>query len=126
VPAPESAIPLDPELPELPLEPELPLDPELPELPLDPELVEVPLEPELLLNPESLELPLEPELPPEPEGDPLLPGSDMLASGEKPVLSPVEPQAQTVTVADATAKRLRARMVDPSFPSSSTWPLPAG
>ncbi len=59
--APESPAPLDPELPELPLEPELPPEPlSEPELPLD---VEPPLVPKLLPEPE---LALGPEVPLEP------------------------------------------------------------
>ena len=141
--APESAVPLDPELLELPLELELllelepPLDPEPlelplePEAPLDPELPEPPLEPdrpleeppraalapELLLDPVRPELPLEPELLADPEVDPLL-ASDALASGQELELSPLELHAQKVAVAAATAKAGRARITN-SFTSSS-------
>jgi hypothetical protein len=121
VPAPESTVPLDPELPELPPEPAPLLDPELPEVPLepepplDPELPEVPLEPEPPLDPEAPELPLEPELPRDPEADPLL-ASCVLASGDEPELSLLEPQAQNVAVAAVTAKRVRARMTGSFLP----------
>jgi hypothetical protein len=125
---PESGIPLDPELPEPPLEPELPLDPELlepplePELPLDPELLEPPLEP-LPLDPDPVPLepplevePLEPVLPSVPEADPLL-ACDAPPSGEEFVeLSLLEPQPQRVAVAAATAKKVRARMRPSFFP----------
>jgi hypothetical protein len=137
VTAPESAVPLDPELPELLVDPEPPLAPEPPELPLDteasldPKLPELPLlpdppleeppslplEPELLLDPVCPELPLESALLPDPEVDPLL-ASDALASQEKLELSPLEPQLQNVAVAAATAKAVRARSKNPSFPSS--------
>jgi hypothetical protein len=97
---PESAPPLDPELPELlelvllvdpelplepeplelPLEAEASLDPELPELPLEPGLPleeppELPPEPEPLLEPERPEPPLEPELLVDPEVESLLASS---------------------------------------------------
>lgn len=142
--APESAVPLEePELPELllelvlplepelPLDPELPVDPELPELPLDPELLEtpeLPVEPELPVDPELLleprrapestfpELPLGPELPPELDGDPMG-ASDVLASREGLKLSSLEPQAEKLAVAHRADKRVRARIVNLSFPS---------
>jgi hypothetical protein len=136
--APESAValdpelpelelepPLDPEPPELPLEPEEPLDPELPELrlELEPLLEEPPraaLTPELLLDPERPELPLESELLTDPEVDPLL-ASNALASGGELELSPLGLHAQKVAVAAATERAGRARIAGSVLSSSNAF-----
>jgi hypothetical protein len=138
--APESTLPLDAELLELPPEPEPPLDDELLEPPLEPEdelELEEAVEPELLellpdpeeppaLEPPELLLELDrppdaelPGLPLEPEllldlADPLLASetlaSDAPASGGALALSSLEPQANKIAVATATARRVRKRM----------------
>jgi hypothetical protein len=112
--APESPAPFDPELLELPLEPELLPEPLLePELllevepPLEPELFDPPLEPELPeppLDPELAVPPLGPELPPELEE---LPASDPASSPapESGLDVSVGPHAQKIAVAEEAARR---------------------
>ncbi len=125
---PESALALDPELPEPPSDPlEVPLEPAPPskpelapeaELPLDPELPleeapppepEPPVEPEPPPEPVLPMPPLEPVLPPVPEADPVL-APELPASGESlDESSPLEPQAQKVAVAAAKHKNTPTR-----------------
>jgi|SRR5882672_4342942 len=118
VKVPESPAPLEPELPELPLEPEL-----LPEPPLEPELlldVEPPPEPELLdpplpelpwppLDPELAAPPLDPELPPELDELPG-PAPPSPPAPEEGLDVSVEPHAQKIAVAERAARGPKTRV----------------
>ncbi|MBD8088772.1 filamentous hemagglutinin N-terminal domain-containing protein [Pseudomonas fluorescens] len=94
----EVIVPVEPEVPEVPAEPETPVIPEVPAEPETPVIPEVPAEPETPVIPEvpvEPETPVIPEVPAEPE-TPVIP--EVPAEPETPVIPelPVEPETPVI------------------------------